>query len=110
MTFGTLLGKRSMDPVGGPGLILNYTYNIPQIRTVSDKRVSGKRYDQVTIRGSLTPLRASLSKVRIDLFRRRRNVMNLRKIRISPDSGTKKGTMAHYAGSQEYVRTQNVHT
>lgn len=99
-----------MDPVRGPGLILNYTYNIPHVRTVSDKRVSGRRYDKVLIQGSLTPLRASLSKVRTDLFRRRRNVMNLQKIRMSPDLGTKKGTMAHYAGSQEYVRTQNVHT
>ena len=111
LNFRTPLGERSMDPVGGPGLILNYTYNIPHVRTVSDKRVSGRRYDQVLIRGSLVPLRASLRKVRIeDLFHRLRNVLNLRRYGSVPDQG-QRGTVAHYAGStQKYVRTQSVHT
>ena len=45
LDFRTRLGERSMDPVGGPGLVPDYTYNIPRVRTVSDKRVNGRKLD-----------------------------------------------------------------
>ena len=89
---------------------------------------------RVLICGSLTPLRASLSEDEIeslvhpicsvckfgrdarhstnnveDSFHTRWKVMNLQRIRISPDPGSNSSAVVPYASSHEYIRLQSVH-
>ena len=47
LDFRALSGReRSKELVGGPRLILSHTDNILHVTTVSEKRVSARRYDQ----------------------------------------------------------------